>query len=159
MSSKSTMAVGVIVAVLIVGALASIGYYQFEVAPSQNQSSSSTSTQSSTVTCGKSNCAYVNITLGAASCTDPTHPCGFSPPTITVVIGVNNTVVWTNQDSATHTVTPTTGSAWGVSQDCQGILGLCQGNTYQNTFSTAGTYQYKCLYHNGMLGEVIVKNS
>ena len=159
MSSRSTTAVGVVVAVLIVGALASIGYYQFEVAPGQNQSTSSSPTASTTVTCGKSNCAYVNITTGASNCPTPQHLCGFSPASITVVIGKNNTVVWKNEDSATHTVTPVTGSAWGVTQDCKGILGLCQFDTYQYTFSAAGTYQYQCIYHPGMLGEVIVKNS
>ena len=30
---------------------------------------------------------------------------GYSPATITVVIGVNNTVQWTNNDVAPHTVT------------------------------------------------------
>ena len=159
MSSKSTTAVGVIVALLIVGAIASIAYYQFEASRNQATTSTTSTSSATLVTCGKTNCAYVNITAGASGCTNPSSPCGFSPATITVVMGVNNTVVWTNEDSATHTVTPVSGSAWGVTQDCQGILGLCQGDTYQYTFPAAGTYQYECIYHAGMRGTVIVVNS
>ncbi|MGP8124340.1 MAG: cupredoxin domain-containing protein [Nitrososphaerales archaeon] len=156
MSNRSTTAVGLVVAILIVGAIASIGYYQFEVAP--NQTTSSTSSPTIAVTCAKTNCAYVNITSGAGSCILPTV-CGFSPATITVVMGVNNTVVWTNDDTAVHTITPVTGSGWGFTQTCQGVPGLCQGDTFQYTFPAAGTYQYHCIYHSGMEGTVIVKNS
>jgi len=159
LSSRSTTAVGVIIAVLILGALASIGYYQFEVAGPNQKTSSSTSSTAAVVTCGKTNCAYVNITSGAASCITASSPCGFSPATITLVMGVNNTVVWTNEDSAVHTVTPSSGSAWGTTGLCQGIVGLCQGETYQYTFPSTGTYQYQCLYHQGMKGTVIVKAS
>lgn len=152
MSNRSTTAVGLVVAILIVGAIASIGYYQFEIAP--NQTTSSTSTSTTAVTCAKTNCAYVNITSGASSCTNPSSPCGFSPATITVVMNVNNTVVWTNNDAALHTVTPVTGATWGSPG-----LGLTQGQTYQYTFPAEGTYQYRCNYHPGMQGTVIVKGA
>lgn len=147
-----------VVAILIIGALASIGYYQFEVARSQTSTSATTTSSTTVVTCTKTNCAYVEITPGADGCINPSSPCGFSPAMITVVIGTNNTVLWTNNDTALHTVTPDTGSAWGVTATCQsfGALGICPGGTYQYTFTAAGTYQYKCLYHPGMLGEVIV---
>ena len=159
MSSRSTTAVGVIVAILIVGAIASIGYYEVDVA--HVSTTTSTSATAVSVTCSKTNCAYVNITSGAGGCIDASNPCGFSPATITLVMGVNNTVVWTNEDSAVHTVT---GSSWGITQTCAslGILGLCPagttGDTYQYTFSAAGTYPYHCVYHAGMLGTVIVKS-
>jgi len=155
LSSKGTTVVGLVVAILIVGAIASIGYYQLGVAKVPTTSSASNTV--SQVTCTKTNCAYVNITAGAGGCILPTV-CGFSPASITVVIGVNNTVVWTNDDTATHTITPLTGAAWDTIDTCQGIPGLCQGVTFQYTFTASGTYQYHCLYHNGMQGTVIVKS-
>ncbi len=153
LSSKSTTAVGFVIAVLIVGAIGSIAYYQFEVAPSQNNTSSTTTTTSPpAVTCKGTNCAYVNITAGASGCTNPSSPCGFDPATLTVVIGVNNTVMWTNQDQAVHTVT---GSNWGSSE----APGISPGGNFTYTFATAGSYQYHCIYHSGMIGTVVVKNS
>ena len=49
----------------------------------------------------------ISIASGAASNTNST---GFTPSVITVVIGVNNTIQWTNNDSVPHTVTADDGS-------------------------------------------------
>ena len=73
----------------------------------------------------------------------------FDPPVITVIIGSNNTVTWTNQDTFTHTVTATDGSF--NSGDVKA------GATWTHTFSTPGNYSYYCIYHSAwMRGEVIV---
>jgi plastocyanin len=74
---------------------------------------------------------------------------GFTPNTITVVIGVNNTVLWTNEDSAPHTVTAKDGSF--------GSSFLAQGGTFMWTFTTPGQYEYYCQIHPWMTGTVIVK--
>jgi plastocyanin len=74
---------------------------------------------------------------------------GFSPNTVVVVLGKNNTVVWTNHDSQPHTVT-----ANGGSFD-SGYLG--QGASFTYTFSSVGVYQYHCTYHPWMTGVVVVK--
>lgn len=148
LSSKSTPVVGIVVALLVIGAVASIFFYQVEVAGKQP---TSTTTQAATA-CKGGNCVYVNMTSGASSCTNPSSPCGFDPATVTVVIGVNNTVVWTNQDQAIHTVSPlSSGATWGSN----GAVNM--GDNYTNTFTVAGTYQYHCDYHPGMIGEVVVE--
>jgi len=67
---------------------------------------------------------------------------------IHVVIGVNNTVMWTNNDGTVHTVTSTTGVF------DSGYLNPGQSWTY--TFTKDGTYQYHCTLHNWMTGTVIV---
>jgi len=69
----------------------------------------------------------------------------FSPKEIAINSG--DTVVWTNNDSAIHTVT---GSGWGSSD-------LKQGETYSRTFDTVGTYEYYCNLHPSMTGSVVVK--
>ena len=71
----------------------------------------------------------------------------FNPSTITVVIGVNNTVTWTNNDGVTHTVTANDNSFGGS---------LSPGNTFTHTFTTAGNFSYHCSIHNYMKGTVIV---
>jgi len=74
---------------------------------------------------------------------------GFTPGTITIVLGVNSTVVWTNNDTQPHTVT-----ADGGSFD-SGYL--ASGATFTYSFGAAGTYTYHCTYHPWMTGTVIVK--
>ncbi len=79
----------------------------------------------------------------------------FNPAVVTVVIGVNNTVVWYNGDTAIHTVTSTTFTASGKPLFDSGDMGPAAEFTY--TFSTPGTYPYICIYHGDMVGTVIVK--
>ena len=74
----------------------------------------------------------------------------FNPRNITVVVGVNSTVTWQNQDSAKHTVTATDHSF-----DSGDLL---QGQVFSHTFNTPGTYDYICIYHSfWMKGAVTVK--
>jgi plastocyanin len=75
---------------------------------------------------------------------------GFSPATATVMIGVNNTVEWTNNDTVAHTVN----SAPGNGSVDSGNLAV--GATYTYTFTTPGTYDIVCLYHSWMTGTVVV---
>ncbi len=80
---------------------------------------------------------------------------GYSPAAITVVIGMNNTVIWLNNDTAPHTVTPSTeppSGNWSV-----GSGNLDAGKTYQFTFTVPGKYTYGCAYHSWMHGTVLVK--
>lgn len=72
----------------------------------------------------------------------------FSPATLTIKAG--DTVVWTNQDSVSHTVTSDSGSELGSST-------LGNGQTYSRTFNTAGTYSYHCSIHTYMKAKIIVQ--
>jgi manganese oxidase len=73
---------------------------------------------------------------------------GFSPNIIHVVLGVNNTVTWTNNDIAAHTVTANDGSFDSGE--------ISPGQTFSHTFTSVGTYAYHCSYHSWMSGTVIV---
>lgn len=97
---------------------------------------------------------------GAASCggqTATTTPAGgdtvsikdfaFNPATITVSVGT--TVTWTNEDSATHTVTSRTGAFDSGN--------MSKGSHFSHTFDAAGDYEYYCAIHPSMVGHVIVK--
>ena len=89
--------------------------------------------------------AFVQIPAGAS---EGSLPAFFIPPTITVVIGQNNTVEWTNADNTAHTVTATNLSF------NSGPIGPTQ--TFIETFDTAGTFSYYCTIHPFMKGTVIV---
>lgn len=151
------MAVGAVVAILIIGAVAVLGYYQFTVGPSLKTTSTVVST--SAVTCTPTTCAEVTIPSGASSppagYSGGTTTFGYTPDTITVVIGKNNTVQWTNDDTAPHTATSDPGAPAPFDSGMQGPL-TSQGGTFQFTFTTPGTYHYHCSFHAWMQGTVIV---
>ncbi len=68
-----------------------------------------------------------------------------------VVIKKGTKVTWTNMDDAHHTVTPTSGASDFIASQ---LLG--QGESYEFTFNSAGTYTYKCDPHPYMKGTVEV---
>ncbi len=78
----------------------------------------------------------------------------FNPRNITVVIGVNNTITWTNDDpkSEHHTVTARSSTALLNSGD------MGPGAAFTCTFATPGTYNYYCVYHPLQFGTIIVKD-
>jgi len=71
----------------------------------------------------------------------------FNPTDLTVRTG--STVIWTNNDPASHTITSDSGA---FSSDP-----VVQGGTYQFTFSQPGTYAYHCSIHPSMKGTIIVQ--
>lgn len=91
-----------------------------------------------------SNIANVNIVSGAQN---PNNGLFFSPANITVTLGVNNTVAWTNRDSTNHTVFALDNSYGGT---------LIPGGTFTHTFTAPGVYKYYCTIHTFMRGSVIV---
>ncbi len=93
----------------------------------------------------------VNIPPGGS---DPNNGPGFAPDKITVVIGVNNTVTWFNNDTSPHTVTSTIVPLGASAFDSGNMVWL---TTFTYTFTVPGTYQYGCSYHPWMTGTVVVK--
>jgi plastocyanin len=115
-------------------------------------SSASTSVTGSTATTRTSSSSnasnpQVSIEYGSAANNTSTY---YSPPSIIVVIGVNDTITWTNNDIAPHTVTADNGSFNSGN--------LNPGQSWTHVFTTPGTYTYHCDYHPWMKGTVIVES-
>jgi plastocyanin len=72
----------------------------------------------------------------------------FKPAEITIKAG--DTVTWTNEDSVGHDVT-------GDDFKSGAAGGLGNGDTFEHTFDTAGTFDYVCTVHPGMEGTVKVE--
>jgi len=70
----------------------------------------------------------------------------FTPATASVPTG--SKVTWTNNDTTAHTVTFDDGSADSGN--------LAAGATFDQTFTTAGTFAYHCTIHSQMKGTVTV---
>ena len=75
----------------------------------------------------------------------------FSPAALTVSVGTK--VTWTNDDTAPHTVTVSSGPVTFSSPLLQ------HGDTYTYTFTTPGTYSYYCAVHPSMTASVVVTGS
>jgi plastocyanin len=77
----------------------------------------------------------------------------FDPESVTVDKG--GTVRWTNEESVGHDVTKTGGPGPEFSSGDPGGMG--QGDSYEETFQTAGKIQYVCTVHADMKGTITVK--
>lgn len=94
----------------------------------------------------------VEIPKGTSSPGCETSNACFSPASLTINSG--DTVEWTNVDTVTHTVTsgsPANGPS-GVF-DSSLIMG---GASFENTFDEAGSYDYFCMIHPWMVGNIQV---
>lgn len=78
----------------------------------------------------------------------------FSPSAVTVNVG--DTVTWRQLDFLQHTTT--SGSA-GVPDGVWDSPGLNRGDSFTNTFSTAGMFSYFCRPHPFMVGTVTVQGA
>src|SRR5262245_52956009 len=85
--------------------------------------------------------------VGSSSDGVAINECTFAPAGLEIRRGT--TVTWTNHDEETHTITSTTGAF--------GSGGLGNDETFAQTFSRAGTYQYFCALHPRMRATVVVK--
>lgn len=105
----------------------------------------------------------------------------FLPKNITVEVGVNNTVRWTNNDTYLTPIYHTVAEGKPVEVSAtvnkctipvKGVFGpfqcpittpvfdsgdLGKNGTFTYTFTTAGVYEYFCVYHPNMIGFIIVK--
>ncbi len=71
-----------------------------------------------------------------------------------VTVGVGETVIWSNDDTAAHTVTSGT-AADGPDGIFDSSLFMA-GTTFSHTFEEEGTFDYFCMVHPWMIGSVTV---
>ena len=71
----------------------------------------------------------------------------FTPPALTVSAGT--TVTWTNADDSPHTVREKHGKFKSAALDTD--------ETFSQTFTSPGEYEYICSIHPRMVGKIVVK--
>lgn len=72
----------------------------------------------------------------------------FSPKELTIQVG--DTIIWTNMDSSSHTITSDSGTELSSSS-------FGSGQTYSHTFNTIGNFAYHCAIHTSMKGTITVE--
>ena len=137
--------VAIILVAVIVILIAGAAYYLSIAGAAKTTTTTTPSAQPKTVQVSMPNGVSTSKTLN------------FQPTSITLVIGVNNSVMWTNNDGAPHTVT-TTSVPSGASTINSGNMN--PGATFTYTFTIPGTYKYDCTYHSAwMQGTILVKQT
>jgi plastocyanin len=91
----------------------------------------------------------IMIPLGAQSGSLPANG-NYLPNNVTVIVGVNNTVQWTNNDTALHSVSDPAGNPLAPHANA-----IQPGQAVCVTLA-AGTYNYHCIYHSWMTGTITV---
>ncbi|HXW37027.1 MAG TPA: plastocyanin/azurin family copper-binding protein [Nitrososphaerales archaeon] len=140
-STKFLYALG---AVMVVVGASLVAEFALRVQPKLVGPPSCTSSGPSSTTC-------ISMPSGAAS-----SQLNFSPSNVTVVIGVNNTILWVNADAVAHTVTSKTIPAGAAAFDSGSIN---PKSSFTLTLTVPGVYHYYCTIHPiWMEAEIVVLN-
>jgi manganese oxidase len=133
-----TMLYGIIVIILIV---VGVGVYYLTVGSQSNAN----------------NGTPVSIFDGTGgACTQTASPpnCGFSPQTLNVKTGTNNTITWTNNGQQAHTASANVTANGSLPSFDSGSKN--RGDKFTFTLNTAGAYHYYCKFHPWMTGTIVV---
>ncbi len=136
MSNKILITLLVIIGVIIIGAGT---YYFFMQNPGGSPATQNNPASENLPAANSSGPQIYNIQISNFA---------FVPSTLTIRKG--DTVVWTNTDPVSHTVTSDSGS------ELNSAL-IPNGQNYSHTFNTAGTYSYHCSVHVTMKGQITVE--
>ena len=130
-------------AILIMSA-GGIGYYQFVFRPA---------TEVSVFIPPPKEIVYVSVVEGSL---DPANEGFFAPEEIIIVLGINHTIVWTNDDPGIlHTVTSIDRSSeFGEAAAANNYID--PGSSWNYTFTHPGEFKYKCTPHPHMMGVIHV---
>ena len=131
----------IVVLVVILVAAAALVYFSSGMTPGYSTTHTSSHTVSSVQIA-----APVGVGLNQAL--------NFEPSTIRVVIGVNNTITFVNEDSTNHDIASTSVPN-GASTFDTGTM--AHGSTFSVTLTVAGTYLFHCTFHPAwMQGKIVV---
>src|SRR5438477_8135683 len=135
---KGSVGVALTVCVLIIISVTSVGYYQYVYCAS-NSCTTSASTTAGGPACALPKCVTILINVGAAGLTTT----AFTPDVAKLVVGVNNTFQFFNNDSLGGGV-PHTATVKTCPQNCAFDTGIMAYNVTKGpyTISTPGTYPY-----------------
>lgn len=97
--------------------------------------------------CNKTQTSYPSVTIKDTPIIE-IKDFSFNPSELSIKVG--ESIIWTNLDSAPHTIT-------SISGDEIKSNSLNKGETYLHEFNQAGTFEYYCSLHPSMKGKIIVK--
>jgi plastocyanin len=141
----SSHAYGIALIAVIVGAAIGISYYQQYYIPEYN---AKPIIPQKILQPGEN--TQIAIVAGSLNSDQQQN---FVPKKQDAQLGVNNLVIWTNQDSAAHYVTPNTAFKDAYSGNF-GSDAIMPGKQYTFLFTQVATVPYYCQVHPWMKGEI-----
>jgi plastocyanin len=147
-------AAGISIVAFIIAVTASMAYYQFIYIKDANAKP-----QLPTEILNPPDTAKVSIIEGSSQ---PSQQKNFEPKEIRGTLGVNNKIIWTNDDTTAHSVTSDTQFTDQINGPFNSIdsIGLVlPKKTYEFTFTKDGEYAYHCEPHPWMTGKVVIVKS
>ncbi len=150
MSSKPTSshAYGIGIIAVIVGAAIGIGYYQMYYLP---ESLAKPKVSEEILNPGDK--IEVKMIKGSDS---PEQKDNFVPKLINAQLGIDNRVIWINDDGTPHTVTPDKSYEDSYSGPFESPGVVKPGEHYEFLFTEAAEIDYHCSPHPWMKGKVVV---
>lgn len=143
--TTSSHAYGIGIITLVVGLSVSIGYYQMFYLPEQ----SAKPAVSEHILHPTHEENIINMIIGSAS---EEQQDNFVPKLVNIQLGIDNHVVWVNEDDVAHTVTPDHRTSDSYSGDFGSPGVVLPGETYEFLFTESQTIPYHCQPHPWMTG-------
>ena len=147
----SSHAYGISIIAIIVGLSVGLAYYQMSYLP---ESFAKPSVAEEILEPTES--TVISMITGSA---DPNQQDNFVPKLVRLQLGIDNHIIWTNDDEVAHTVTPD----HKLADSYSGLFGssgvILPGETYEFLFTEAHEVAYHCEPHPWMTGTVIVTKS
>lgn len=146
--ATSSHAYGITIITLVVGLSVGIGYYQMFFLPEQSAKPSVSEhilhPTSETI---------IKIIPGAAL---EAQQDNFVPKLVNIQLGIDNHLIWINDDDVAHTVTPDHRSEDRYSGEFGSTGVILPGESYEFLFTEDHEIDYHCTPHPWMTGEIII---
>ena len=146
--TTSSPAYGIGIITLVIGLSVSIGYYQMFYLPEQ-----SAKPAVSEHILHPTAETIIKIIPGSAL---EEQQDNFVPKLVNIQLGIDNHLIWINDDDVAHTVTPDHRSADSYSGDFGSTGVVLPGESYEFLFTESQTIPYHCQPHPWMTGTVVV---
>jgi len=146
--TTSSPAYGIGIITLVIGLSVSIGYYQMFYLPEQ----SAKPTVSEHILHPISE-TVIKMIPGSAL---EEQQDNFVPKLVDIQLGIDNHLIWINDDDVAHTVTPDHRSEDSYSGEFGSTGVVLPGESYEFVFTESQTIPYHCQPHPWMTGTVVV---
>ncbi len=144
----SSHAYGIAIITLVIGLSVGIGYYQVFYLPEQSAKPSVSENILNPVEETR-----IKMIPGSAS---ESQQDNFVPKLVNLQLGIDNHVIWINDDNVAHTVTPDHRAEDGYSGEFGSPGVIMPGESYEFIFTESNEVPYHCTPHPWMKGTVIV---
>ena len=146
--TTSSHAYGITIITLVVGLSVGIGYYQIFYLPEQSAKPSVSEhilhPTSETI---------IKMIPGSAL---ETQQDNFVPKLVNIQLGIDNHLIWINDDDVAHTVTPDHRSEDSYSGEFGSTGVVLPGESYEFLFTEDNEIDYHCTPHPWMKGKIII---